>query len=48
MRIPTGWLRAAFPVSIPGRIAGFALEAAEYTLLATPSTVVWGYYSAHP
>jgi acetamidase/formamidase len=41
MRIRTGLLRAAFAVS-----ATCALHAAEYTLPATPSTVVWGYYSA--
>ena len=46
MRILRGSLRAAFPVTLLPVIAGCALQAAEYTLPATPSTVVWGYYSA--
>ncbi|MCU1263625.1 MAG: acetamidase [Bryobacterales bacterium] len=41
MRIQTGLLHAVFLVT-----GGYVLRAAEYTLPATPSTVVWGYYSA--
>jgi acetamidase/formamidase len=41
MRMRTGLLQAIFAVT-----AACALHAAEYTLPATPSTVVWGYYSA--
>jgi len=43
MRIPRIWVRAVVPAAI---LAGCGLEAAEYTVPATPSTVVWGYYSA--
>src|SRR5690348_7113593 len=43
MRIPRSGLRAVVPMAI---LAGCSLDAAEYTLPATPSTVVWGYYSA--
>ena len=41
MRMRMGSLQAAIAVT-----AACALHAAEYTLPATPSTVVWGYYSA--
>src|SRR5260370_20534016 len=43
MRMRTGLLQTVFAVS-----AACALHAAESTLPATPSTVVWGYYSAQP
>src|SRR5215471_14074541 len=46
MRILTGSLQVALGVTILPFTAGCPLEAAEYTLPATPSTVVWGYYSA--
>src|SRR5260370_42314189 len=38
MRIRSAFLPTIFAVSV--------LHSAEYTLPATPSTVVWGYYSA--
>jgi acetamidase/formamidase len=41
MRIQTGLIHAAVLVS-----GGYVLQAAEYTLAATPATVLWGYYSA--
>src|SRR5690349_12288188 len=43
MRVPRSGLRAVVPVAI---LSAWGLDAAEHTLPATPSTVVWGYYSA--